>query len=159
MIDRQLQELHNRFTEVNTKLLLCVASLNPRDSFFVFDKEKLICLTKFCPSEFSCVKLMGLGSQLETFIRGVWFDDQCLKLKGIVDLSQMLVKTKKHIVYPMVYLLVNLALILPMTTAIVERCFSAMNFVKNRMQNRMGDKSLNDFLVTYIERKRGRYFL
>jgi len=71
----------------------------------------------------------------------------------------MLVITKKHIVYPMVYLLVNLALILPMTTAIVERCFSAMNFVKNRMQNRMGDKSLNDFLVTYIERKRGRYFL
>lgn len=32
VIDRQLQELNNRFTEVNTELLLCVACLSPRDS-------------------------------------------------------------------------------------------------------------------------------
>jgi len=46
---------------------------------------------------------MGLESQLETFIRDIQSDDQFLKLKEIVDLSPMLVKTKKHIVYLVVY--------------------------------------------------------
>ncbi|XP_050878884.1 uncharacterized protein LOC127082700 [Lathyrus oleraceus] len=53
VIDRQLQELNNRFTEVNTELQLCVACLNPRDSFSAFDKERLIRLAQFYPSEFS----------------------------------------------------------------------------------------------------------
>ncbi|XP_057746267.1 uncharacterized protein LOC130965525 [Arachis stenosperma] len=42
VVDRQLQELNNHFTEVNTELLLCIACLNPKYSFFAFDKEKLI---------------------------------------------------------------------------------------------------------------------
>ncbi|XP_057756062.1 uncharacterized protein LOC130975262 [Arachis stenosperma] len=42
VVDRQLQELNNRFTEVNIELLLCIACLNPRHSFLAFDKEKLI---------------------------------------------------------------------------------------------------------------------
>lgn len=58
MIDRQLQELNNRFTEVNSELLICVASLSLRDSFFAFDKEKLINLTRFYPSEVCLVELM-----------------------------------------------------------------------------------------------------
>ena len=45
VIDMQLQELNNCFNEVNMKLLLCVAFLNSCDSFIVFDKKKLICLT------------------------------------------------------------------------------------------------------------------
>ena len=84
-------------------------STTPLESF-AFCKEKLICLTKFYPSKFSYMELMGLQSQLETFIRDVRFDNQFLKLKRIVDLSQMLVKTKNYIVYPMVYLLVKLVL-------------------------------------------------
>jgi hypothetical protein len=151
VIDRQLQELNNRFNEVNTELLLCAASLNPRDSFFAFDKEKLIRLAKFYPSEFSTVELMKLDSQLETFIIDLRSDDQFSKLNGIVDLSEMLVKTKKHIVYPMIYLLLKLVLILPVATATVERSFSAMKYVKNGLRNRMGDEWLNDCLVTYIE--------
>ena len=62
VIDRQLQELNNHFTEVNTKLLLWVACLNPRDSFFAFDKEKLICLAQFYLAEFSPVNLLALDS-------------------------------------------------------------------------------------------------
>ena len=38
LIDMQLQELNNRFTEVNMTLLICVACLNPNDSFCAFDK-------------------------------------------------------------------------------------------------------------------------
>ncbi|CAI8609549.1 unnamed protein product [Vicia faba] len=100
VIDRQLQELNNRFTKVNIESLLCVTSLNLRASLFIFDKEKLIRLTKFYLSEFSHVELMVLNSQFETFIIDLWSDDQFSKLKGITELSEMLVKTKKHIVYP-----------------------------------------------------------
>jgi hypothetical protein len=55
-------------------------------------------------------------------------------------------------VYPLVYLLLELALILPVATATVERAFSAMSIIKNRLQNQMGNEWLNDCLVTYIEK-------
>ena len=42
VLNIQLQELNNVFTEVNTELLLCVAYLNPSDSFIAFDKQTLI---------------------------------------------------------------------------------------------------------------------
>ncbi|CAK8532623.1 unnamed protein product [Lathyrus sativus] len=62
----------------------------------------------------------------------------------------MMVQTKKHIAYPMVYLLLKLALLLHVATTTVERSFLAMNFVKNQLRNRMGNEFLNDCLVTYI---------
>ena len=36
IIDLQLQELNNRFSEVNTNLLLCMDCLNPSNSFVAF---------------------------------------------------------------------------------------------------------------------------
>ena len=69
VINRQLQELNNRFMEVNTKLIFCIRSLNLRDSIFAFDKKKLVCLTKFYPSESIFMELMVLESQIKTFIR------------------------------------------------------------------------------------------
>ncbi|XP_050217484.1 uncharacterized protein LOC126668322 [Mercurialis annua] len=42
VIDMQLQELNRHFDEVNSKLLLCVACLSPKDSFSAFDKKNLI---------------------------------------------------------------------------------------------------------------------
>lgn len=50
------------------------------------------------------------------------------------------------------YLLLTLALILPVATATVERAFSAMRIIKSRLRNRMGDEWLNDCLVPYIEK-------
>ena len=37
IIDMQLQELNNHISEVNTNLLLCMACLNPSNSFVAFD--------------------------------------------------------------------------------------------------------------------------
>ncbi|XP_024042883.1 uncharacterized protein LOC18048465 [Citrus clementina] len=74
------------------------------------------------------------------------------ELNGIGDLAQKMVETNKHKVFSLVYLLVTLALLLPVATATVERVFSAMNYVKNRLRSRMGDEWLNDNLVVYIEK-------
>ncbi|XP_047947406.1 zinc finger MYM-type protein 1-like [Salvia hispanica] len=153
VIDWQLQELNNRFNEANTNLLLCVSCLSPKSSFAAFNKSKLIQLAHCYPLEFSEVSFRLLDKQLETYIRDMRSHEEFSNLESIGDLSQRLVATGRHIVYPWVYLLVKLALVLPVATASVERYFSAMKIVKSRLRNKMGDSWMNDCLVTYIERE------
>ncbi|XP_030947800.1 uncharacterized protein LOC115971857 [Quercus lobata] len=62
VIDMQLQELNNHFSEANINLLLCMACLNPSDSFVAFDKEKLIRLAKFYPFDFLGTDILALDS-------------------------------------------------------------------------------------------------
>ena len=73
-------------------------------------------------------------------------------LKGISSLAQKMVETGRDRVYVLVYRLLTLALILPVATATIERAFSAMKIVKNRLRNRMGDQWMNDSLIAYIEK-------
>ena len=40
----------------------------------------------------------------------------------------------------------------PVATASVERVFSAMTIVKNKLRNSLGDQILNDCLIIFIER-------
>ena len=63
-----------------------------------------------------------------------------------------MVEMKKNVSYPLVYSVVTLALILPVATATVKRAFSAMNIIKNRLCNQIGDQWMNDCLVIYIEK-------
>ncbi|XP_021828840.1 uncharacterized protein LOC110769211 isoform X5 [Prunus avium] len=72
-------------------------------------------------------------------------------LNGIADLAQKMVETKKDCVFPLVYLLLTLALILPVATPRVDRVFSAMNIVKNRLRNQMEDERIKGRLIPYIE--------
>jgi hypothetical protein len=65
----------------------------------------------------------------------------------------MLVETKKDLTFPLVYKLLKLVLVLPVATASVERVFSSMKYVKNKLRNRMGEQYLNDCLVTFLERE------
>ncbi|XP_008221694.2 PREDICTED: uncharacterized protein LOC103321637 [Prunus mume] len=149
--DMQIQELNVRFTEMNTGLLLCVACLNPSDSFSAFDKQKLICLAQYYPNDFSTLDLMILEDQLEKYIMDMRSSIEFSGLNGIADLAQKMVETKKDSVFPLVYLLLTLALILPVATPRIDRVFSAMNIVKNRLRNRMEDERMKDRLIPYIE--------
>ncbi|XP_020423491.1 uncharacterized protein LOC109950157 [Prunus persica] len=146
-----LRELNDWFNEKNTELLLCMACLSPSNSFFAFDKAKLMPLAQFYPSDFSEHVLKLLEEQLENYIWDVSSNNEFTELKGITDLAQKMVETKKDQIYPLVYLLLTLALILPVATTSVERVFSVMNIVKNRLLNQMGDLWMNDCLVAYIE--------
>ncbi|XP_058198390.1 uncharacterized protein LOC131313913 [Rhododendron vialii] len=134
-----------------TKLLLCVACLNLCNSFSSFDKKKLIRLAELYPNEFSQVELMVLH-QLDTYIFDMRTSDEFSSLNRVADLSRKIMETKRGKVYPFVSLLLTLSLILPIAIAIVERVFSAMNIVKDRLRNKMSDQWLNDSLVVYVER-------
>ncbi|XP_077223358.1 uncharacterized protein LOC143856962 [Tasmannia lanceolata] len=154
VIDLQLQELNSRFNEANTELLLCMACLNLSDSFYAFDKEKLIRLSKFYLKEFSKVQYSTkeLDNQLETYILDMRSNTHFVNLKGIGDLAEKIVEKGKHALYPLVYKLITLVLILPVAIATVERAFSAMKILKNRLRNRMSDQFMADCLILYVEK-------
>ena len=152
VIDFQLQELDNRFNEASTELLLCLACLCPNDTFAAYNKQSLMRLAELYPQDFSASELLLLDGQLETYIDDMQSNDKFQNLHGIADLAKKLVETRKHKTYPYVYLLITLALVLPVATASVERAFSAMNIIKSRTRNRMGDQWMNDSLVVYLEK-------
>ncbi|XP_024164619.1 zinc finger MYM-type protein 1-like [Rosa chinensis] len=152
VIDFQLQELDNRFSEATTELLLCLASLSPNYSFATYNKQSLMRLAELYPHDFSASELLLLECQLETYIDDVRSNNKFQQLQGIADLAKKLVETRKHKTYPYAYLLITLALVLPVATASVERAFSAMNIIKNRIRNRMGDQWMNDCLIVYLEK-------
>ena len=67
-------------------------------------------------------------------------NDSFLELQGVGELTENLVKIEKHDTYPLVYLLMKLALTFPIAIATVERSFSTMKYIKNELRNRMGDQ-------------------
>ncbi|KAM5585528.1 zinc finger MYM-type protein 1-like [Rosa sericea] len=152
VIDRQLSDLNDRFNEVNSELLVCVASLSPDNLFYAFDKQKLLRLAKFYPRDFSERDVLSLEDKLDIYLNEMRSNSEFSQLKGIGSLAKKLVETRKHKTHASVYKLLTLALVLPVATASVERVFSAMNIVKNPLRNRMGDQWMNDSLLVYIEK-------
>jgi hypothetical protein len=152
IIDRIHQELENRFDEVSRELLICMSALSPSNSFASFDAQKILKLATFYPKDISSSELRTLEIQLGTYIEDVKMDVRFEGLNTLGELSNKLVDTKKHEYYGLVYLVLKLALILPVATASVERVFSALCLVKNKVRNSMSDRLLNDCLVTFIER-------
>ncbi|XP_060216803.1 uncharacterized protein LOC132644240 [Lycium barbarum] len=154
IIDLQLAELNNRFDEVNTDLLLGIASLSPDNSFANYDKERIMKLATHYRDEFGVSMLEDLSFELDNYIDYVReVNNAFSNLKRHGDLSETLVKTNLHKTWRLVYLLVKLSLILPVATVTVERAFSSMKYIKNDLRSRIGDEFLNDCLLCYIENK------
>ena len=67
-------------------------------------------------------------------------NDFFLEFQGVSELAKKLVSTMEHETYPLVYLLMKLALTFLIVTSTVERSFSAMKYIKNELCNRMRDQ-------------------
>ncbi|XP_068317179.1 uncharacterized protein [Pyrus communis] len=132
-------ELNDRFNEVNTKLLLCMACLSPMNKFASFDKAKIVRLAQLYPQDFDRMDLMNLPIQLDNYIHDMKMHSEFSSLRGISDLAKELVKTGRCESYMLVYKFLTLVLVLPIATASVERAFSAMKIVKTPLRNKMGD--------------------
>ena len=65
--------------------------------------------------------------------------------------AKMIVASKKDKVFPLVYLLLTLALIISVVTTTFEISFSIMKIIKTQLRNRMRDQWTNDNFVVYIE--------
>jgi hypothetical protein len=69
------------------------------------------------------------------------------------SLAKKMAELERHIVFPLVYHLIELALLLPVATRSVERAFSVMKIIKTELRNNMSDGWLNDLMVCYIDSK------
>ncbi|XP_042035138.1 uncharacterized protein LOC121781466 [Salvia splendens] len=135
VLDLLIQEMENRFPETNTKLLICMNCLSPRNSFASFNVEKLVRLAELYPDDFCDIV------------------DKVENIEDLGNLAKILVATTRDEAFPLVYRLIELDMILPIATASVERLFSSMKLIKTALRNRMGDSWMNDILVVYTERE------
>nr|KAJ0213753.1 hypothetical protein LSAT_V11C400170500 [Lactuca sativa] len=128
-----MHQLNNRFNEINMSLLVSMASLCPSKSFQALNVEELLKMATFYSNEFPEHDLGALRASLQNYIVDVRGDERFKNLKGIGNLAKMMVETNKHTIYPMVYLLLKLALTFPVATSTVERAFSGMKLIKNNL--------------------------
>lgn len=152
VVDRIGQEMENRFSESSTELLLCVACLDPKNSFAHFDLSKVVRLAELYPQEFSPSDRMELKEELNMWLSEMKRNEAFSQLQNVGDLAKKMVVIGFDKSFPLVYLLLELILVLPVATAGVERAFSAMNIIKTNLRNKMGDEFLTDCLVCYIEK-------
>ncbi|XP_039115769.1 zinc finger MYM-type protein 1-like [Dioscorea cayenensis subsp. rotundata] len=153
VIDLISQEMQNRFTETSTELLLLLSCLDPKDSFSKFNIYKLLHLAELYFEDFTMTERMMLEDQVATFIYDVRHDADFINVRNLRGFARKMVETGKHIIFPLIYHLIELALALPVVTASDERVFSAMNIVKTDLRNKMVNQWMNDSLVVYIERE------
>jgi len=152
-IDAIMSEMNHRFNEVSSELLVCMASLNPRNNFSSFDVDKLMRLAEIYAEDFNVADLLLLPGQLKDFINRARRTQYFSGCKELSKVAEIMVTKTMHTSYPLVYRLIELTLILPMATASVERVFSAMSIIKTDLRNKMGDEWFNDLMICYIEKQ------
>ncbi|XP_023737575.1 uncharacterized protein LOC111885559 [Lactuca sativa] len=106
---------------------------------------------RFSETSTQLLEYMDLEGQLEIFYHSCIKDERFTTLKGISELSRLMVSTGKHRSYPLVYKFLMLALILPVATASVEKCFWKMKLLNSDLHNKIGDEFLTDALLCYVE--------
>ncbi|XP_055826147.1 uncharacterized protein LOC129894462 [Solanum dulcamara] len=146
-------EWDSLIAKVTTDLLHGIACLNPINSFSSFDIKKVMRMAKLYPDDFDESNMSALENQLASYVVDVRdVDERFSDLNGLCDLSKILIQTKKHSTYPLVFRLVKLALLLPVATASVERAFSAIKYIKNDLRSKMSDDFFSGCLVPYLEK-------
>jgi hypothetical protein len=150
--DAIITELNHRFNEISSELLVCISCLDPRDSFSKFDIDKIARLMEIYDHNFSIVDHTIIRDQLETFVLHVRRVDDFIACHDLGSFAIKMAQTEKHLAFPLVYRLIELALLLPVATSSVERAFFAINIIKIDLRNKMSDDWLNDLIMCYIEK-------
>jgi hypothetical protein len=130
-----------------------MAAFSPKDFFDAFKVETLVNLAKSYPDDFNSIQLKDLAHELPLYIDNLRADERFVSLNTISKLAKLMVSTKKHLAFSLVYQLLNLVLVLPVATASVERCFSAMKIVKTVLRNHIGDDFMNHCIIYFLEQR------
>ena len=101
--DQDIVELNNRFAERSTRLLRCIACLDPKNSFGNYDREKLIELAEIYDVDFSQYDRDQLQGQLDNFIIDVRADPSFTSYVDLGIPAIKMVQTDRHITFALVY--------------------------------------------------------
>ncbi|XP_022880653.1 zinc finger MYM-type protein 1-like [Olea europaea var. sylvestris] len=152
-IDFLMMELDTRFNETSLELLSLSAALDQKDSFESFNIDNICKLAeKFYPENFSQQDIYCLKVELQHYQNDVIFEPR-FQVPTLSDLCRELVASRRSESYVVLTKLICLVLTLPISTATVERAFSAMKHVKTKIRNKMDDGFLADCLTLNIERE------
>ncbi|XP_042401473.1 zinc finger MYM-type protein 1-like [Zingiber officinale] len=152
-IDFLLMELNTRFNETSVELLSLSAALDPKNSFESFNIDDICKLAeKFYPQDFTKQDIYSLRIELQHYQSDV-ISESRFQVSTLSNLCQELVASRRSENYVMLTRLIYLVLTLPVSTATVERAFSAMKHVKTAIRNKMEDGFLADCMTIYIERE------
>jgi hypothetical protein len=153
VVDKICVEMNHRFGEATTELLVCFSWLDPKNSFSKFDINKLARLAEIYDADFLDGDHAVIRSQLETYILHVRMHPAFSSCTDVGSLATKMIETEKHMIFPLVYKLIELALLLLVSTASVERAFSAMKIMKSKLRNGIWGEWFNHLMVCYIERE------
>jgi hypothetical protein len=109
-------EQNEKIKKVVLRKLTFMAAFSPKDSFDDFKLESLLELAKLYPDDFSPDQLKDLAHKLPIYIDNVRADERFSRLNTITELAKLMVDTKKHLAFPLVYQLLKLVLVLPVAT-------------------------------------------
>ena len=115
--------MNHRFSEASTDLLDCIACLDPNNEFSNFDMDKLAHLTDLYPVDFTSTGPTFLSQKLQYFLSDMRIYGRFFNVEDLVSLAKKMKETMKYRVFPMVYRLVELTLLLPVATTSVEEYF------------------------------------
>ena len=96
-------------------------------------------------ADFSTNDLSNIKDQLQTFIRHVRRIDDFTSCHDFGSLSVKMVETERHLMFLLVYRLIELALLLPVATTSVERVFFCYEHYQDRSTHR--EFRFHDLLV------------
>ncbi|XP_039119231.1 uncharacterized protein LOC120255479 [Dioscorea cayenensis subsp. rotundata] len=122
------------------KLLRCIACVDPRNSFSKFDHGMLVRIAQIYSDDFSTSDHLILKEQLRIYMLDVRRNFDFSSYYDLASLSMKMVQTNKLLTFQLVHRLIELALILPVATTIVERAFSTMDIIKTDLRNKIGDE-------------------
>ena len=92
VIDRNIVEMNHLFSETSTRLLQCIACLDPRESFSSFDHEKLLELASIYSLDFSSQDCHLLIDQLNVYVHVMRSTPDFLTCDSLSGLALKLVK-------------------------------------------------------------------
>lgn len=146
-IDKQLQELNNRFSEQAIDLLTLSCAFPPKDNYKAFNFDTIHTLfEKYYPMDFNEQERINLQFQLcQT--------SSLNNLSTIQDLCSSLVAIGKNEIYYLIDRLLCLVKTLPVSTVTTERSFSAIKIIKTRLRCKMEVDFLRDNMTVIIERE------
>ncbi|CAN6175040.1 unnamed protein product [Urochloa humidicola] len=153
VVDKICAEMNHRFGEATTELLMCFSCLDPKNSFSKFDVDRLARLAEIYDADFCDHDRGIIREQLETYIVHVRRHAAFASCTDIASLATKMVETEKHLAFPLVYKLIELALLVPVSTATVERSFSAMKILKTKLRNKIANDWFNNLMICYIEKE------
>jgi hypothetical protein len=115
--------------------------------------DKLVRLAEIYAEDFDIGDLAILPNKLRQFVNRARRTLDFLGCTELGKVAEIMVKNNMHTSYKEVYHIIELTLILSMTTASVERIFSAMSIIKTDLHSKMDDERLNDLMICYTEKE------